>query len=449
MDVGNTINGLFIDYVRGGDAAIARDRIFNKVETGGYGLIDVNNLNIAIKAAWIGRWSKENEYMDYSGYLAIGREGVDLEKIQINVVNGYPVLNDILIKWNMFLQYYYKSNRNWLRAKLFGNTSLIGDIRVQGEEVKWNNVFGNAIYEAIQGRGNEIKVSDMVDENLHVLDYVQVNRKLGVNINFIAYFRLRTAISGIIEQYRQYGEMGEDIAISRLVLSTKKGSKKYREYIDGKKSYVYRTYKTHQIPAVVTLWQHEVESEDEKLVRVQLSLWGITQYRAEFKDFLFRLIHGKLHLNNTVAHYDAVEPCCTFCKLVKEREMREQGIRIGGLDYNYEISRLAPETVLHLFFVCPWTNNIVKEFFNVQFRVRDIDYSLYTRGKIELGIEKTQIKLSILHFVKFYIYSCRRMKKLPSLAALNFEYSIFVDTLKTIRGFRPYCRNIGNIFNEL
>ncbi len=41
-----------------GNLKIARDRIYNRVEQGGLGLIKLEELDIAIKCGWINRWTK-------------------------------------------------------------------------------------------------------------------------------------------------------------------------------------------------------------------------------------------------------------------------------------------------------------------------------------------------------------------------------------------------------
>jgi hypothetical protein len=59
------INEIMINYVRGGDRAIARGRCMDKPEIGGYGLIDANTMNTSIKASWPVRWIREGDWQDY------------------------------------------------------------------------------------------------------------------------------------------------------------------------------------------------------------------------------------------------------------------------------------------------------------------------------------------------------------------------------------------------
>jgi len=58
-DVGNELNNQIVDYIRGTDRKLAKDRWFVPKEKGGYGMIDCKKIDIAIKCNWIKRWQKE------------------------------------------------------------------------------------------------------------------------------------------------------------------------------------------------------------------------------------------------------------------------------------------------------------------------------------------------------------------------------------------------------
>jgi hypothetical protein len=51
-----------------GKLQIAKDRIqYNKIEQGGLGLLKIWELNVAMKSAWVNRWTKERECVDITG----------------------------------------------------------------------------------------------------------------------------------------------------------------------------------------------------------------------------------------------------------------------------------------------------------------------------------------------------------------------------------------------
>jgi hypothetical protein len=53
---------------------------------------------------------------------------------------------------------------------------------------------------------------------------------------------------------------------------------------------------------------------------------------ADLKDFLFRMVHSKLYLNQQRAHYADVRTrrCCTFCMIIKEKELKNSGVEAGN-----------------------------------------------------------------------------------------------------------------------
>jgi hypothetical protein len=53
-----------------------------------------------------------------------------------------------------------------------------------------------------------------------------------------------------------------------------------------------------------------------KHLRLYLSLWENNCLTAEFKEFIFKFIHGQLYLNSARARFDRmVNPGCSFCIL--------------------------------------------------------------------------------------------------------------------------------------
>jgi hypothetical protein len=54
-----------------GKLQIARDRIYNKIEQGGLGLLKIQELEVAMKCAWVNRWRKEGINVDITGSKAV------------------------------------------------------------------------------------------------------------------------------------------------------------------------------------------------------------------------------------------------------------------------------------------------------------------------------------------------------------------------------------------
>jgi hypothetical protein len=54
--LGNRINEVLLDFVKGGDRLIERRRQLLCPRLGGYGLMNANVMNLCMKASWIERW---------------------------------------------------------------------------------------------------------------------------------------------------------------------------------------------------------------------------------------------------------------------------------------------------------------------------------------------------------------------------------------------------------
>ena len=128
-EIGNRINEAMVNFVGGGDRLLARDRWFKMAELGGYGLIDVNALDISIKASWISRWERETDWRDYPSFYATGTNVGDIEQLGHIGIFIPDIIRDIMGKWDSFLKIYYAYEGNILEAPLFENRALSTDDR--------------------------------------------------------------------------------------------------------------------------------------------------------------------------------------------------------------------------------------------------------------------------------------------------------------------------------
>jgi len=71
FDTGEKINKIMAYFVKGTDRVIAKDRWFLDRELGGYGLVDIHNLNNCVKAGWVNRWVVNQNNADIIGMRGI------------------------------------------------------------------------------------------------------------------------------------------------------------------------------------------------------------------------------------------------------------------------------------------------------------------------------------------------------------------------------------------
>jgi hypothetical protein len=75
-NIGDRINTVIANYIKGNDRIIAKERWCIERELGGYGMIDAHILNTCIKGSWINRWIINEESQDINGK----RAGVEMDK---------------------------------------------------------------------------------------------------------------------------------------------------------------------------------------------------------------------------------------------------------------------------------------------------------------------------------------------------------------------------------
>jgi len=99
-----------------------------------------------------------------------------------------------------------------------------------------------------------------------------------------------------------------------------------------------------------------------------------------------------------------------------------------------------------LFLECPIINGKISTFFARYFNLGEWE-EWYKMGKTGMGMEKVKTQLMVLHWIKFYIFSCRNRRKIFTENELNYEFGNFIDRIfTTIRYTRPFLRNLNTLF---
>jgi len=163
------------------------------------------------------------------------------------------------------------------------------------------------------------------------------------------------------------------------------------------------------------------------LVELNFGLWGLSVLGADFRMFIFNFMQGKLYLNNVVARFDNIAPTCTFCEIKAKVELRERGILMDMPEYNYYMNLLPVENVDHLFWECTTTSLVIQQCYRW---VRGFDWyngnEEIEKYEFLIGMEseeKSIVKVDLIwkHFVRFFIYKCKKSKRIPYFPSLKFE----------------------------
>ena len=85
---------------------------------------------------------------------------------------------------------------------------------------------------------------------------------------------------------------------------------------------------------------------------------------AEFKNFSFKFIHGRLYLNQARAHFDAIHPCSTLCEKREKIRVRNNGMVLTDNEWAVLRNGLPHESIRHIFRECDTVKPILVRWLN-------------------------------------------------------------------------------------
>jgi hypothetical protein len=152
------MNDILITFISGRNRPIERRRqlLGVEVECGGYGMMDMNIMNVCVKSTWIRRVKDmERDGLDYIGALIVKRGVVRYDQMGGDVDAGSlgVICKDILLKWCEYKREYYMMGNNILEAYLFENKGVIDE-----NDTVNNVVFNHGRYIGIRDNLREITV---------------------------------------------------------------------------------------------------------------------------------------------------------------------------------------------------------------------------------------------------------------------------------------------------
>jgi len=195
----------------------------------------------------------------------------------------------------------------------------------------------------------------------------------------------------------------------------RRGSRKYRKVISGK------------TPPVISTNIQRFSDILDQVINLENSLrlnshWGLTFFDNSTRTFLFKLHNNLLGINTRVAHFVRNHPrSCTFCTISRVPDEN-------------------PETIIHLFFECTHTENLLAGYFGWLFNMpgnRNISAKEFFQG-FDFECKNKQFVLDICNIiVKKFIWDCKLRFNIPTLANLKHcfmsEYSKLYRNIRTVR----------------
>jgi hypothetical protein len=209
-----------------GKLQIAKDRIYNKIEQGGIGLLKLSKLDIAMKSTWVNRWKREGHLVDITGSQVIStarNESIEYTNKDPISLARHPCARGIANAWHEFRNKVYENDGNVFSAGIFSN---LGIRNRMGEMLGGGNIFGRGRYELIQEQIWDIPLGVFcVEEGIR--EKWEIQNIMGINLTNLEYGKLRGSIKYVHSKFKPLWEMrGKGKNITEWLAPIKKGAMK-------------------------------------------------------------------------------------------------------------------------------------------------------------------------------------------------------------------------------
>ncbi len=349
--LGVELNNIVLAFVKGnGGRLIEVRRQMLTVEQGGYGLIDIRTMDICMKLNLFKRAMLGIDRNDYIGaYIkeCVGDGRIDRVGVGSRLYDGCKVIRPMITVWDTFKRKYMEYCDNGNETILFENSE---------HRYAENRIFGIERYMELRQSICNIRLIDVLGNNGTILGIGELSAQWGVEIRWAEYFRLRAEIGNIVNKVS-----GNIVGVKRGMGLTEfmgkkvKGTKRYREILGGKYSRTWVLNSPDRIASMVTLLGNNIVGMNRDLLESRIGIWSIGILPADFKNFSFKLTHGRLYLNQARAHFENIHPCCTFCEKRERIRVRMNGEVLTENEWETLRNTLPYESIRHLFWEC---NNV-------------------------------------------------------------------------------------------
>jgi exonuclease III len=407
-----------------GNLKIAANRVFEPAAMNGLGMINPETFILSQQAAWIKKilgcindnWRRKLHW-NCGGNLAIADP-------QLLPKELYLIANTIAESFRK------------LRISFYNNFSLVENSNLVccpllNVSINSKKLFDLKFFDC--GAGTDIrelakvKICD-ISENLQLMPKTDLDNAFGSEITLIQYMRLREAFRLLNLRYK-IPVNKRFTNIEQFLKLKKKGSKYFREIMD------YNLIDIKKERNVCTFFRLlNMEIPEEKLVSINLSIWGLSFIPNKIRDFSFKLFRNSLSVNARLGNFiQYVDQSCTFCKMCNKLP--------------------APrESFSHLFFDCFYTKNLHERFFLKFFP----DITLTTdrekmefvfTGKIPGVTNNPNLFLRVLCITwLFIIWEAKLQKRLltPHIALGGVVF--YINKMLLTSGKLKYEKQSGNYF---
>jgi hypothetical protein len=238
--------------------------------------------------------------------------------------------------------------------------------------------------------------------------------------------------------------------IEEFLTGIKKGSCKYRSKMSGRGSLCYANFESSQIKSVNTLWEQLGLVKDEKLISIGFTLWKIQFLDLGFREFLFKMAQGMVHGNTVISHFGNVDRKCTFCKIIKGKELK---LTLGREPDPEEIlaanDSVPDESRPHIFWECRTVYETICLVQQALWGVNAVNKKDFLMGKLANSIEGTSLYLLINLYIRYKIWNYKLAGILPKPGTIIHETEQFINRIGNRPSWRGQLPLVRQLFTNI
>jgi hypothetical protein len=191
--------------------------------------------------------------------------------------------------------------------------------------------------------------------------------------------------------------------------------------------------------------------KERKYIEWNLSIWTISVLESGFKDFCFKLLHGRLYFNLALSHFADIRPGCTFCCIKKKKTLENMGIGEGTPQYAREMEQIEGETIVHLLWECELTHKVVKLVINRIAGTQGVNVSKqkYLEGG-ELAIkDENRVLIILCRYIQYVTNKCRERRRMPTFTYVYEEVQGLLHLLEKREKWRGILRRLDVVVRNI
>jgi len=405
------LNDLICNFVKG-KLNISKKRFFLRPEDGGLGLFDIEEFLMVQKCSWIKR--AHNKIDDFWKHRIHIKSDGDVLRIRQNDFseNETPILYCIALCFEKWLQFFWKYNENFRTAPILNNKVL--SLNRNGSVPVTDDFFAAYLPEY------KDNIRDLRLDNIHNgirfysnAEFVNIT---GIPLSERKLTSLRSVYDTAVIRFQKADPAKKtSIRIEEFIAGLKRGCQKFKKII---------YYPIDTIPHNVIKFAENAEIIlNYNDARMCNKIWNVSYFANDLRVFLFRFYNNTLGYNYMVSRFvENIEPHCTFCSIAR-------------------INDLEPETALHIFYSCPFTERLLDVFNDITGTAEDVRrVDIFYRFDSN-NIDKKNVLFVLSILFKKYIWDCKLRKCLPErLELINFLKIETNCMLKVSMKFREMMR---------